>query len=82
LYNRLFFLVLFLISFTLVKATQSSPLKNYKFTQQIPKAAYYQQNLHITGLHGSGIIEIYSIIGKNTQRIDAVEIELNKQLKK
>ena len=25
---------------------------------------------------------IYSIIGKNTQRIDAVEIELNKQLKK
>ena len=25
---------------------------------------------------------IYSIIGKNTQRIDAVEIELNRQLKK
>ena len=25
---------------------------------------------------------VYTIIGKNTQRIDAVEIELNKQLKK
>ena len=25
---------------------------------------------------------IYSIVGKNTKRIDAVEIELNKQLKK
>ena len=25
---------------------------------------------------------IYTIIGKNTKRIDAVEIELNKQLKK
>ena len=25
---------------------------------------------------------IYTIVGKNTQRIDAVEIELNKQLKK
>jgi len=25
---------------------------------------------------------IYSIVGKNTQTIDAVEIELNKQLKK
>ena len=25
---------------------------------------------------------VYTIVGKNTQRIDAVEIELNKQLKK
>ena len=74
LYNRLFFLTLFLISFTLVKATQSSPLKIYEFTQQIPKAAYYQQNLHITGLHGSGIIEIYSIIGNKIKVIKVQEL--------
>lgn len=73
-YNRLFFLTLFLISFTLVRATQSSSPNNYEFIQQIPKAAYYQQNLHITGLHGSGIIEIYSIIGNKIKEIKVQEI--------
>ena len=74
LYNRLFFLVLFLISFTFVKATQTSPLKKYEFFQQIPKAAYYQQNLHIIGLEGSGIIEIYSIIGNKIKEIKVQEL--------
>jgi hypothetical protein len=74
LYNRLFFLALFLISFTLVKATQSPPLKNFEFTQQIPKAAYYQQNLYISGIHGSGIIEIYSIIGNKIKEIKVQEL--------
>ena len=51
------------MSFIYVKAIQSPSPKYYQFSQQIPKAAYYQQNLHITGLKGSGVIEIYSIIG-------------------
>jgi len=62
------------MSFTSVKATQASPLKNYGFFQQIPKAAYYQQNLHIIGLEGSGIVEIYSIIGNKIKEIKVQEL--------
>ena len=73
-FNRLFFLTLFVITFTSVKANQSPSLKYYEFSQQIPKAAYYQQNLHITGLKGSGIIEIYSIIGNKIKEIKVQEL--------
>tara|TARA_B100000989_G_scaffold298156_1_gene286347 strand:- start:139 stop:429 length:291 start_codon:yes stop_codon:yes gene_type:complete len=62
------------MSFTFVKATQTSLLKNYHIFQQKPKAAYYQQNLHIIGLEGSGVIEIYSIIGNKIKEIIVQEL--------
>ena len=73
-YNRLFFLALFIISFASVKANHSPSHKFFEFSQQIPKVAYYQQNLHITGLKGSGIIEIYSIIGNKIKEINVQEL--------
>lgn len=73
-YNRLFVFILITFTLTIVKAYPAPSLKSYNSTQEIPKAAYYQQQLHITGLQGSGIIEIYSIIGNKISEFKVQEL--------
>ena len=71
---RLFIFILIIFTLTIVKAYPTPSSTSYNSTQEIPKAAYYQQNLHITGLQGSGIIEIYSIIGNKISEIKVQEL--------
>ena len=71
--KHLFFFILF-FSFSFVKAIPSPNLKKYNLTQEIPKAAYYQDQLHLTGINGSGTIEIYSIIGNKIKEIKTQEL--------
>ena len=72
--NRLFVFILITFTLTTVKAYPTPSLTIYKSTQEIPKAAYYQQQLRITGLQGSGIIEVYSIIGNKISEIKVQEL--------
>lgn len=68
-----FFILLF-ITFTTVVASPTPSLKKFSFVQQTPKAAYHQQELRLTGFQGSGVIEIYSIIGNKIKEIKAQEL--------
>lgn len=67
---------LFLFSaFNLLEAHyNSTPLFSQLF-QIKPKAAYQNQQLVITGLSGSGKLEVYSIIGNKIKEINIQELD-------
>jgi hypothetical protein len=67
---------LFLFSaFNLLEAHyNSSPLFSKPF-QIKPKAAYQNQQLVLTGLSGSGKLEVYSIIGNKIKEINIQELD-------
>lgn len=67
---------LFLFSaFNLLEASDNStPLFSQPF-QINPKAAYQNQQLVLTGLSGSGKLEVYSIIGNKIKEINIQELD-------
>lgn len=67
---------LFLFSaFNLLEAHyNSTPLFSQPF-QTKPKAAYQNQQLVLTGLSGSGKLEVYSIIGNKIKEINIQELD-------
>ena len=74
-FRKLFFLALISLSFTNVNANlNSSPLIPTTF-QQTPKAAYQDQQLHLLGVEGPGVIEVYSIIGNKIKEIKVQELD-------
>lgn len=74
-FRKLFFLALISLSFTIVNANlNSSPLISTTF-QQTPKAAYQDQQLHLLGVEGPGVIEVYSIIGNKIKEIKVQELD-------
>lgn len=71
-----FFFVLLTITFISLKATPTPSLNIAPHSmQESPKAAYYEQQLHLTGFQGSGTIEIYSIIGNKIKEIKTQELQ-------
>lgn len=67
---------LFLFSaFNLLEAHyNSTPLFSQPF-QIKPKAAYQNQQIVLTGLSGSGKLEVYSIIGNKIKEINIQELD-------
>ena len=74
-FRKLFFLSFIFLSFTIVNANlNSSPLIKTT-SQQSPKAAYQDQQLHLLGVEGPGVIEVYSIIGNKIKEINVQELD-------
>ena len=74
-FYRLFFLTLVSFCFTTVRAIPSPSFKNHVLLQNSPKAAYYEQQLHLIGFEGAGFIEVYSIIGNKIKEIKTQELK-------
>jgi hypothetical protein len=72
--KQTFFFILLIFSLTSIRANHSPSLKTYCFLQESPKVAYDKQELRLSGLSGSGIIEIYSLIGNKIKEIRAQEL--------
>lgn len=68
------FLILFSAFNQLEAHTEPTPLLSLLF-QTNPKAAYFDQQLLITGLKGSGKLEVYSIIGNKIKEFNIQELE-------
>jgi len=67
---------LFLFSaFNLLEAHDNSTPLFSRHLQISPKAAYQNQQLVLTGLSGSGKLEVYSIIGNKIKEINIQELD-------